>query len=105
MSVDAEPRLQANGLDWRFSLRNDPEHSLAKFPAKAARDQALAVVPKPLKQANGDPEDNPAHVEVVGRKSQGIANSLVAAAQWVRIGRLGRNAHGCKIPPGVVTDI
>ena len=31
MSVDVEPLLVAQGLDWRFSLRNHPEHSLVRI--------------------------------------------------------------------------
>jgi hypothetical protein len=78
MSVDAEPILHRQGLDWRFSLRAHSGYSLIRFTAGAARARALAVVHKP------EP-DNAAHTEVTGKKTQGIANHLVAASTWVHL--------------------
>lgn len=76
MSVDAEPILAAVGLDWKFCLRDHPNHSLVRFLAGVARDKGLAVVPKPL-------VDNPAHTQVMGNKTQGISNHLRDNAEWV----------------------
>src|SRR5690349_13233515 len=76
MSVDAEPILTGNGLDWKFTLKDYPGFSLVKFEAKHARARALAVVPNPL-------PDNAAHVEVVGKKNQGTANYLRDSSTWV----------------------
>ena len=78
MSVDAEPILTQQGLDWNFSLRNHPGYSLARFKAGAARAKALSVIHKP------EP-DNRAHTEVVGKKTQGITNHLVAACSWAHL--------------------
>jgi hypothetical protein len=78
LSVDVEPRLQAVGLDWHFSLRDNPSYSLVRFAAKSARDRGFAVVSKPL-------PDNPAHAEVVGKKTPGGANGLRDASEWVHL--------------------
>jgi hypothetical protein len=78
LSVDAEPILKANGLDWRSTLQGYPGYSLVNVDAGHARAKGLAVIPKP---ENG----KPAHTEVVGRKTQGIANYLVANASWVHL--------------------
>jgi hypothetical protein len=78
MSVDAEPILRANGLDWKFSLGSHPGFSLVRFLAGAARANQLAVVHKPE-------AGNPAHTEVIGKKTRGIANNLVAVSDWVHL--------------------
>jgi hypothetical protein len=78
LSVDAEPILRANGLDWKFSVQGHEGYSLVQFKAGRARAKALPVIHKPI---NG----NPAHTEVHGRKTQGIANHLVAGATWVHL--------------------
>jgi hypothetical protein len=62
-------------LDWTFTLRNHSGYSLVRFKAGAARAETLAVVHKP------EP-GNPAHTEVIGKKTQGVANHLVAASTW-----------------------
>jgi hypothetical protein len=84
LSVDAEPILKANGLDWKFSLQDYPGYSLANVEARHARDKSLAVIPKPLKN-NPVLKDNPAHTEVVGKKTQGVARHLAANATWVHL--------------------
>lgn len=78
MSVDVEPILAAAGLDWRFSLRNHPGHSLVRLKAGSARALGQAVVHAP------EP-DNRAHAEVRGKKSSGTANSLLKASSPVII--------------------
>ena len=78
MSVDTEPILHQHGLDWTFTLRNYSGYSLARFKAGAARAETLAVVHKP------EP-GNPAHTEVIGKKTQGVANRLVAASTWAHL--------------------
>jgi hypothetical protein len=69
LSVDAEPLLAQAGLDWHFSLRGYLGYSLVRFRAGAARQERLRVVHKPERC-------NPAHTEVIGKKTQGIANRL-----------------------------
>ena len=78
LSVDAEQILLANGLDFTFSLRNHPGFSLASFKTAIARTNKLLVISRP------EP-DNPAHTEVHGKKTQGIANILVAACMWTHL--------------------
>lgn len=80
MSVDCEPILQRHGLDWKFSLRNHPGYSLVRFSAGSTRALGLAVVHKPE-------SDNPAHAEIIGKKTAGIANRLVAESQWVHLNK------------------
>jgi len=76
LSVDAEPVLRSAGLDWHFSLSNHPGFSLASFTAGLARTLNLTVELKPE-------TDNPAHTEVTGKKTQGTANVLRDASQWI----------------------
>jgi hypothetical protein len=84
MSVDAEPILHANGLDWRFSLRNSPGFSLVRFPAREARAKGLRVVhrPRPSEQP-----DNPAHTEVLGT-TEAIARHFALVCEWVHLARI-----------------
>lgn len=76
LSVDCEPILTKSGLDWNFSLKGYPEHSLVRITARVPRSQNLTVEHKPI-------TENPAHSEILGKKTQGIANNLVAASEWV----------------------
>ena len=78
MSVDAEPILKSLGLSWNFSISKHAGYSLVSFTAGLARAQQQAVVVKPE-------DDNPAHTEVVGKKTRGIANALRDASQWVHL--------------------
>jgi len=78
LSVDVETLLQAAGLDWHFSVKDYSGYSLVRFVARSARDRGLAVVSAPL-------PNNPAHAEVVGKKSPGTANALRDASEWVCI--------------------
>src|SRR6266404_7754429 len=57
MSVDVEELLAGAGLDWHFSLKDHPHHSLVRLPASAARSNGQTVLHVPL-------ADNPAHAEV-----------------------------------------
>jgi hypothetical protein len=76
LSVDVEPLLHAESLDWQFSLKGFSGHSLVRFRAGAARAMQLAVIHKP------EPA-NKAHAEVVGKKTRAIANHLRDASDWV----------------------
>jgi hypothetical protein len=78
LSVDAEPILRAAGLDWRFTLQGHPGCSLVRFPAGSARERGLSVVPKPT-------PENPAHTEVIGKKTQSIAKHLSDVSEWVHL--------------------
>ena len=50
-----------------------------RFEAGVARALNLAVIHKPIVP------QNPAHTEIVGKKTQGIANAFVSASQWVHL--------------------
>jgi hypothetical protein len=78
LSVDSEPILNDNGFDWRFSLQGHAGYSLAQFTAGHARAKMLPVIHTPL-------QNNPAHSEVHGKKTQGVANHLVAGTSWVHL--------------------
>jgi hypothetical protein len=78
LSADAEPILQDEGLDWRFSLEGYPGYSLVRFRAGTARAKQLAVVHKPI-------PENKAHTEVIGKKTGAIATHLRDASDWVHL--------------------
>lgn len=78
LSADAEPILKASGRDAQSTLDGYPGYSLVNLDAKHARAKGLAVIHKPV-------ADNPAHTEVVGKKTQGIIKYLVANCTWVHL--------------------
>lgn len=78
MSVDIESKLAVYGLDWNFTLRNHPGYSLVRLTAGTARSCGQMVTYLPL-------SDNPAHGTVTGRKTQGTANILMKASEWVKV--------------------
>jgi hypothetical protein len=78
MSVDAEPILIEDGLNWCFSLREHPGHSLVSFAAIVARqvNQAVEHKPKP---------ENRAHTEVIGKKTGAVKEQLRKTCVWVHL--------------------
>jgi hypothetical protein len=76
-SVDVEPMLEAAGLDWSHCLRNHPGYSLVRIRAATARGLGQAVVHAHIFG------ENEAHAEIRGKKTQGTANRLRDAAEWV----------------------
>ena len=78
LSVDIEPILDERGLNWQFSLRTHPGYSLVRFSAQSAIKEGLTVVPKPR-------AENPAHAEVVGKKTPGKADAFGDASVWVHL--------------------
>jgi hypothetical protein len=61
-----------------------PIFSLVNIDAVHARAKGLSVVHKPIKDDTALP-DNPAHAEVIGKKTQGIARYLAANATWIHL--------------------
>lgn len=86
LSVDSEHLLEANSLDWNFSLRDHPGYSLVKFLAREARAQSLEVIPDPISN-HSTFKDNPYHCIVKGRKTRPINGKLRAASSWVHLAR------------------
>lgn len=80
MSVDAEPLLAEDKLDWRFSLKDHPGYSLIKFTAFAARQVGQQVVHKPI-------VGNRAHTEVIGKKTGTVKNHLRDTSKWAYLKR------------------
>jgi hypothetical protein len=78
MSVDAEPILVEDQLDWRFSLRNHRGYSLVRFTASVARQAGQNVEHKPL-------PENRAHTEVIGKKTGSVKHRLQNASEWVHL--------------------
>jgi hypothetical protein len=78
MSVDVEEVLHRRGLDWHFSLRDYPDYSLTRLPTAHALSLGLDVTLRPL-------PNNPAHAVIGGKKTQGIANRLRDASEWVHL--------------------
>lgn len=76
LSVDAEPILLTAGLDWHFTLKEYPSHSLVRFRSAVAREKDLAVVPSPQ-------PGNPAHTLVVGKKTQSKVDHIRRHCEWV----------------------
>jgi len=79
LSVDAEPILAEDGLDWSFTLEGYEGYSLARFLAGVAREKNLSVVHDPIRP------DNRAHTLVVGKKTPAIAHHLRDRAEWVHL--------------------
>jgi len=75
MSVDVEELLARKDLDWNFTLKDFPQHSLVKFKTAEARKRAQIVVLVPV------PHD--AHAEVRGKKSRPVSRELRDASTWV----------------------
>ena len=78
LSVDAEPILEEDGLNWNFSLNGYEGYSLVRFLADAARQRYLPVVHDPV-------FDNRAHTLVCGKKTNSIAKGLSNESEWVHL--------------------
>jgi hypothetical protein len=80
MSVDAEPILSEEGLDWHFSLKDHPGHSLVRFTASIAREVGQKVEHKPI-------PGNRAHTVVIGKKTNLVKKSIRRSCEWVHLER------------------
>jgi len=79
MSVDIELILIERGLDFQFCIKDHAGFSVAAVTTGAVQTLGLQLHQNPIAGVN------PAHAEVLGKKTQGIANSLVAASSWVHL--------------------
>jgi hypothetical protein len=75
LSTHSELLLAKFGLDINFCLQNFSGYSLARFPVKFARDNGMAVTHTP------EP-DNPAHAEVIGKKTKALQRQFAAISVW-----------------------
>jgi hypothetical protein len=75
LSVDSELLLAKYNLNIAFCLRDFPEYSLARFAAGFARATGMTVTHTP--QA-----DNPAHTEVIGKKTKALQRQFAAISVW-----------------------
>ena len=76
MSVLLGGELVDSGRSAESILSGYHDFSLVSFPALVARNNGQAIVRRPL-------PDEPAHAEVVGRKSGAVKKALVRASEWV----------------------
>lgn len=76
LSADSEALLTKYGLNSGFCLQNYNGYSLVGLKAGFARAAGLKVDHTPK-------IDNPAHVDVTGKKTKGIQRQLAAASAWV----------------------
>jgi hypothetical protein len=77
MSVLLGDTMEAEGRPPLSALENYPDHFLVAITAGAARAQEQEVKRTPI------PEE-PAHGDVVGKKTRGRRRALCAEAEWVK---------------------
>jgi hypothetical protein len=77
MSVLFGDTMESEGRSPLSALDDYPDHFLVAITAKAARAQEQEVERTPI------PEE-PAHGDVVGKKTRGRRRALCAAAEWVK---------------------
>jgi hypothetical protein len=88
LSVVIEDTLRALGREPVSILDRYSDQTLIALPASAAFAHDLSVERTP-------DEDEPAHADVVGNRSGGIARSLLRASEWVVA-----PSGGCPTPAG-----
>jgi hypothetical protein len=76
MSVVLEDALAVDGRHPTDVLQGFPSTFLASITAGSAREQCQGVVRSPT-------QEEPAHGEVVGKKTKGRRRALVRAATWI----------------------
>jgi hypothetical protein len=76
LSVNIKSILHEHGLDWRFSLIGHDGYSLCSFTAAQAIELRQQVVKTPK-------AENPAHGDVVGRKTNGVRKGFTRVSVWV----------------------
>ena len=83
MSIAIGDTLEKEGLEPDSVLIGHENFSLVSFPAKIPRDKKLGVIRKPIEEdlEQGVVAD-PAHGEVVGKKTNGVKRYLKDNAEW-----------------------
>ncbi len=83
MSIALGDTLKEKGLEPESVLVGHENFSLVSFPAKVPRDKELGVIRKPIEEdhEHGVVAD-PAHGEVVGKKTTGVKRYLKDNAEW-----------------------
>ena len=76
MSVTIRSALIAAGGRMEDVLAGYKGFGLVSLPVGSAREQNQIVIRKPL-------SDNPAHGEVIGRKTRGVTRALKQSAIWI----------------------
>ena len=77
MSVLLGDRMELEGRAPHDALTKYPDHFLVAITAGDARSQEQEVLRTPV-------EEEPAHGDVVGKKTRGRRRALCAAAEWLR---------------------
>lgn len=68
--------MESEGRPPRSALEKYPDHFLVAITARDAREQEQAVERTPI-------DEEPAHGDVIGKKTRGRRRALCAAAEWV----------------------
>jgi hypothetical protein len=75
LSTDSEALLAKHGLDSSFCLRGYSGYSLARIEVEFARNNGMTVTNTPK-------EGNPAHTDVIGRKTETLQRQFAKHATW-----------------------
>ena len=76
MSVGIDDTYKELDIEPTTILNGHPNFSLTAFPTKAVREKNQKTIRKPL---DGDP----AHGEVIGKKTKSVKNAIIANCFWV----------------------
>ena len=78
LSTDSDALLTKHGLDSSFCLRGYAGYSLARIEVNFARANGMTVTNTPK-------EGNPAHTDVIGRKTEALQRNFAKHAVWVHL--------------------
>ena len=78
MSTDSEALLTKQGLDSSFCLQGHSEYSLARIQVEFARANGMTVTNTPK-------EDNAAHTDVIGKKTEALQRQFAKHATWAHL--------------------
>jgi hypothetical protein len=78
LSTDSEALLEKHGLDSSFCIQNHAGYSLARVEVQFARASGMEVTNTPK-------ERNPAHTDVIGKKTEATQRKFAKHATWVHL--------------------